>query len=257
MNAKHPDYSGMGHIDPGDPPRETYHPNGPDAGIPYGGDLQNVPEAERPTRYPDDINCHTSSAKLEQHTSQAPPYRNPDPINRPGPWQPGPKSWDADAEREAHFRPDGGASLGQRNPHDMHIHIDKSSVLVRPEREGPDYGKAGVEESDEDPNIRIDLSIAMSAVPRRTKWILQNVVPTALRSFIRHNLQYRDADESLGLQGQFAEMSHILAKLKRQIWDRRNPESVATGEIQEQLESLIGHALLALDHLDKGNKDGR
>lgn len=127
----------------------------------------------------------------------------------------------------------------------------------RPVREGPDYTALEGEDDDVPPSFTIELSIDRFVILPRTRWILDNVVPTALRSFIRHNLQYRDTDEKLGLQGQFAEIYHITAKLKRQIWDRRNPESVAKGEVQEQLESLIGHALLALDLLEKGNKDGR
>jgi hypothetical protein len=150
---------------------------------------------------------------------------NPDPIN---------------ARESDHFLPAG------RNPR----------ITKLPEREGPDYNSEVTEEA-VDESLWIRLSYSADLIPPRTSWILKNIVPTTLRSFIRHNLQYGNTDESLGLQGQFAELFHITAKLKRQIWDRRNPEAVANGEVQEQLEALIGHALLALDLLEKGNKDGR
>lgn len=205
--AKDPDLSNIPYLGKPDEPGVKYHGNPPRS------------------RYPDDLNCHTTGEQLEAHS-------NPDPINA---WAPGSVA----EQRWEHFAVKGSPSLGEG----------------RPERDGPDYNKVAEEEGDG--SFWIRLSYPADAILPRTEWILLNIVPTALRSFIRHNLQYGNTDESLGLQGQFSEIYHITAKLKRQIWDRRNPESVANGEVQEQLEALIGHALLALDLLEKGNKDGR
>ena len=156
---------------------------------------------------------------------------NPDPINRPHYAQQGP-----------------GLGEGTRTVINEGVQIKGS-----PEREGPDYSK-----DDEDPvrdSLWFNLSYPSDLIPERTMWILQNPGMSALRAFIRHQLEYRDADEALGLQGQFAEIHHITAKLKRMIWKRRGP--LDSAKVQNELENMIGHCLLALDLLEKGNNDGQ
>lgn len=216
----------MNHIDPGDPPIDrSYHPDMADE------------HAERPVR------------------------RNTDPINA---WRPGLVS----AQREAHFRPEGGGRLGGRNPHAVGIHVtqaemgrmpevggpnDYTTTMPRVERDGPNYsGQAEVERP-----LLLDLGMPADVITPRAQWILEQCAMGALREFVRYNLQYGDTDQALGYQGQFAEMFHITAKLKRLVWDQRNPATVTRQQVMRELESMIGHALLALDLLDKENKDGR
>jgi hypothetical protein len=179
---------------------------------------------------------------------------NSDPIQHS--WNPGPVE-----EQRAHFRPEriSQADMGPMPTSAELVDRYQKNVNAKPEREGPDYndgmGDDGVGDS-----FYIHLSMSADLMTERAQWILQNVVPTALRSFVRQHLQYGDTDKSLGYQGQFAELFHINAKLKRLMWDNNFTglsTTTAVGEIREELESLIGHALLALDLLDKGNKDGR
>lgn len=167
---------------------------------------------------------------------------NPDPINRP---------FDSL-----------GALRDQAHASGVRIErVTQADMGPMPEPDGPNY--ASVDYDDEqksDDSFWIRLSHSADLIPDRTQSILQNQVPTALRSFIRQNLQYHNTDQALGYQGQFAEIYHITATLKRLMWDSNltgMATSVANGEIQEQLESLIGHALLALDLLEQGNKNGK
>jgi hypothetical protein len=168
-----------------------------------------------------------------------PATRNPDPINRP------------------HFAPEGSATFTSHEVYPTAAQLVKEyDTKAKPEREGPDY--AAGEEGHKGIHDELWLGLGMSAdvIPERAQWILQQPAMSALRSFVQHQLVYNKTDESLGLQGQFAEIHHITAKLRRTIWDRR----VTIGpvnEVKSDLESLIGHALLALDLLDKGNIDGR
>lgn len=160
---------------------------------------------------------------------------NPDPIKHS--WHPG-----SVEQQRAHFRPETG--------HDM---------KRRPVREGPDYA-SGVDAESVSLNFVIDLQMPADLITPRMQWILEQVVVGVLGEFVRSNLQYGDTDMSLGYQGQFAELFHIVAKLKRTMWDN-NYAGLSTGgarsQIQRELESLIGHALLALDLLDKENKHGK
>lgn len=193
------------------------------------------------SRYPDDLNCH-----------------NPDPINA---WQPGSVA----AQREGHFRPEGGSSLGDRSPHAQKAHVTQAEMgpvpvvyaqdyipEARLEKDGPNYGS--LDHEPDIPTLQIRVGIPTR---ERTMRILRGPATGALLEFMRMQQSYRDTDEALGAQGQFAEIFHDTAKLKRMIWDRSNPQSVAVGEVQETLMSLIGHALLAMDNMDEGNKDGR
>lgn len=155
-----------------------------------------------------------------------PPYANPDPINA---WRP-------------------GSVVEQREQ--SRVHVTKAE-MAKPDREGPDY--ANVMEEDI-PTLRITVGIP---VRERTLRIVRGPAKRALLEFMRMQQQYQDTDVALGAQGQFAEIFHDTAKLKRMIWDRRNPQSVTVGEVQETLMSLIGHALLAMDLTEDGNKDGQ
>jgi hypothetical protein len=175
-----------------------------------------------------------------------PPPQRIDPEDVP----PGRKGWNNDPvqhswnpgsveEQRAHFRPD----------------TDDYMPKAKPEREGPDYAVEHNVEADEAFWIRLDLPA--DVIPPRAQFILQGPALVALGEFVRYNLQYGNTDESLGLQGQFAEIHHITAKLKRMLWDKRHPATIKPDGIKGDLESLIGHALLALDLLDKENFDGR
>lgn len=172
---------------------------------------------------------------------------NRDPINA---WHPG-----SVEQQRAHFRPlpkPESAWISEV----MYGAPDEMMPKAKPEREGPDYAN-GIEENQEaDDSLWLRLSYSADLIPPRTMWILQNVVPMALRRFIRHNLEYRDTDMELGLKGQFTEIHHITAKLRRLIW-KSNPQFIHVSDVQTELENLIGHALLALDLLDKGNHDGK
>jgi hypothetical protein len=122
---------------------------------------------------------------------------------------------------------------------------------AKPDREGPDYA------NDIDayvPTVHVVVNIP---VRERTLNILRGPAAESLREFLRMQQQYQDTDQALGAQGQFSEIYHDTAKLKRMIWDRRNPQSVTVGEVEQTLMSLIGHALLAIDLIREGNKDGR
>jgi hypothetical protein len=171
-----------------------------------------------------------------------PPYANPDPINA---WNPGPVE-----EQRAHFRP----VPGDHRHVEYGATTDEMLPKAKPVREGPDY--AGDDETVNNPFV-INISYPADSIPDRTKWILQNPLPTAIRAFIRHNLQYGDADKALGLQGQFVEIHHITTKLRRLIWNRRAVVVPDENDARRELENLIGHALLALDLLNEGNNDGR
>lgn len=127
--------------------------------------------------------------------------------------------------------------------------------MAKPEREGPNYAKA----SDEDPvrdSLWFNMSYPADLVPERTMWILQNPGMEALRAFVRHQLEYHNVDEALGLQGQFAEIHHITQKLRRLLWNRRGAVVPDEDDARRELNNMIGHCLLALDHLNKGNNDG-
>lgn len=164
---------------------------------------------------------------------------NRDPINAD--WKPG-----SVEDQRRHYRPEGGATLGMRDPHENHMHIKSLPV-----REGPDYANVADEEI---PTLRITVGIPTR---ERTMRIMRGPATGALLEFMRKQQAYQNTDEALGAQGQFAEIYHDTAKLKRMIWDRRNPQSVTVGEVQETLMSLIGHALLAMDLVEEGNKDGQ
>ena len=173
-------------------------------------------------------------------------YANPDPINA---WRPG-----SVEEQRAHFRPNPRVHVTQAEMGPMPTAVelvDAYEAKAKPEREGPDYTNA---EADDTPTIRINVGIPTR---ERTMRIIRGPATGALLEFLRMQQAYQDTDEALGAQGQFAEIFHDTAKLKRMIWDRRNPQSASVGEVGETLMSLIGHALLAMDHMEKGNKDGR
>lgn len=163
------------------------------------------------------------------HIDPGDPPRNPDPINA---WRPG-----SVEEQRAHFRP-------------MPTAVELVDAHHANEADGPNY----TSDVAEVPTIQIRVGIPTR---ERTMRIMRGPATGALLEFLRMQQAYQDTDEALGAQGQFAEIFHDTAKLKRMIWDRRNPQSVAVGEVQETLMSLIGHALLAMDLMEEGNKDGR
>ena len=247
---------GSSHIDPGDPPRsrytddlnchtsserlETHHPNGADAGVPYGGDMgpRHI--------HPFAVHCYEGCPAFSYKAAVEAP-RNLDPINA---WRPG----SVEEQRQRVHKHITQAEMGPVATYGLGDELPKAL----PEREGPDYTK-GADAADSEA-LWVKLSMDIDSLPDRTNMILQGAASEALVSFVRHHLQYGDSDMELGYQGQFSELYHIVTKLKRLMWDRNwtgMATNTATGEIKEQLEALIGHSLLALNLLEEGNKDGR
>lgn len=164
---------------------------------------------------------------------------NPDPINA---WRPG-----SVADQRSHI------TQAEMGPVPDAEYTDRDVMpKAKPEREGPDY--AAEEDFGELPALSIHVNIPTR---ERTMHILHGPAHEALRHFMRMQQQYQDTDQALGAQGQFSEIYHDTAKLKRMIWDRRNPQSVTVDEVTETLKSLIGHALLAMNLIQEGNKDGK
>jgi len=79
--------------------------------------------------------------------------------------------------------------------------------------------------------------------------IVDSELPAALQRFIRKNVDYGDAAVHLGSKGQFADMNRKYWKLKAALWDGKK----LTGEpIEEVLQDMIGHCLLTLHFLNRG-----
>jgi hypothetical protein len=131
----------------------------------------------------------------------------------------------------------------------------------RLEADGPNYQvDQFAEKREADDALWLRVGINADLVPPRVMDMMHNLATDALPSFVRHNLEYRDADQALGYRGQFAEISHVVAKLRKLVWDDQYGvtfEHVASDEVRKELKALIGHALLALDLLKAGNKNGK
>jgi hypothetical protein len=94
--------------------------------------------------------------------------------------------------------------------------------------------------------------------------IFKNVLPAVLERFVRKNADYGGTAHFLGAKGQFADINPKFWKLKRALWDG---EKLVGESVEEILDDLIGHCLLALyfignerpifkDFEDLRNRDG-
>ena len=88
-------------------------------------------------------------------------------------------------------------------------------------------------------------------------WRLIDVNQQAMLKFAEAYKEYGDgAADEMGLAGEWAELHRKVKKLRRAMWD--GDESYLTREsLTTVLQDLIGHALLALDMVERGIKNGR
>lgn len=82
--------------------------------------------------------------------------------------------------------------------------------------------------------------------------IFKEILPAVLDRFVRKNADYGGTAHFLGAKGQFADINPKFWKLKRALWDG---EKLVGESIEEILDDLIGHCLLALYFLDGERPD--
>jgi hypothetical protein len=188
-----------------------------------------------------------------------PGMENPDPINRPmrgisqadlGPMPTYPVA-----------RP---PVLGTADFVDEPLKVDHLAYDVgaqMKEADGPNYAAdQPVNPNPPDDALWLRIDINADLIPDRVQDMFHTLAVDTLPSFARRNLEYRDADRVLGYRGQFAELSHIMAKLKKLVWDDTHGvgyEHILEADVKRELNSLIGHAVLALGLVEEGNKNGR
>jgi hypothetical protein len=79
-------------------------------------------------------------------------------------------------------------------------------------------------------------------LPEHVRWILA-AIPTWAARFTEKSVDYGDAVNELGAQGQFSDMHRKMGKLKRAMW---NNEKLTGEQPIEILEDLIGHCFLSM-----------
>ena len=86
---------------------------------------------------------------------------------------------------------------------------------------------------------------------REARWA--SLMDEAFELFIKKSRDYGKTGDTLGARGQFADMWRKFGKIKHQVWD--HPERAVHFEgVEEILKDLIGHAILFLDYMERGNK---
>lgn len=83
--------------------------------------------------------------------------------------------------------------------------------------------------------------------------IINNILPDALDLYIAKSEDYGNTADTLGAQGQFADIWRKIGKLKRFMWDGVQPNFEGSEEI---LKDILGHTLLSLHYL-RNNKDAK
>lgn len=89
-------------------------------------------------------------------------------------------------------------------------------------------------------------------IDREDRWL--EVADEALAMFISKSRDYGKTGDSLGAKGQFADMWRKFGKLRHQVWDNPDQEISFEGT-EEILKDIIGHTILFIDYLRRGNND--
>lgn len=97
--------------------------------------------------------------------------------------------------------------------------------------------------------------------------ILGDILPGLLNHFLRKNQGYQLSGENLaeilGAKGQWGDLFRKVMVTKAVLWDGQEAlilrsqvdmEGVETESVEERLEDIVGHALLAIDMLRQGNR---
>lgn len=105
----------------------------------------------------------------------------------------------------------------------------------------------------------ITFGVGPQPLSPKAERVLSGPAKEALELFAKRSADYSDKDgfdpsEVLGLQGQFAEVWRKVWKLKNSLWDGRE---LSAEQPREILMDLIGHALLAIDMIDRREGDSR
>jgi hypothetical protein len=89
----------------------------------------------------------------------------------------------------------------------------------------------------------------------KLKRIIRIHVPKVLEKFGIKNRGYKSESQyGLGLKGEFANINRKTGKLYQGIW-QGDPAAFESESCEEVLMDMIGHCLLALDYLDRGEKE--
>jgi hypothetical protein len=95
-------------------------------------------------------------------------------------------------------------------------------------------------------------SVELYADPDDTnqfKRILSNILPDVIERFSSKNKEYGDnATHDLGVAAQFVDIYRKVIKLRRALWDGE-PEVLVSEPVDEVIDDLIAHLLLAKDEL--------
>lgn len=125
-----------------------------------------------------------------------------------------------------------------------------------PAYEGPNYHADDGAKEDGTQMFWINLGVPAELVPPHTQEILRTVVVDALALWVRRNVEYGDEAKELGAKGQYADINRKVRKLKRLLWDEDVPAWAISEDVEQVVMDLIGHSILTIDLLRKGNKHG-
>lgn len=136
---------------------------------------------------------------------------------------------------------------------DANMNYREQEIIVEEERDGlkapfgATFGTEGLFHRSQ------SMTLADNEYEREREERWANLMDEAFELFILKSRDYGKTGDTLGARGQFADMWRKFGKIKHQVWD--NPGRTVHFEgVEEILKDLIGHAILFLDYMERGNK---